>query len=307
MPKHAAPDSGRLRAQFKKYENQPQPKITAVDTRIDIDPARRSFSGSAHYTLQNKTSRAHFRNSHHRPTQSVSQRPIRPALSPGQLKPRDIYSIYALDQPLAPGELRDDLQRRVSVPWFPRRQREGRSSPTTALSSTPVTSLPLATIRVSSSMIRAAAGKSISARWRNCAARRSSAIALQPFHAKTPTGSPITPLSALLADQIAIAPGYLQREWQENGRNFFEYSMGSTDIADFFAFSRRATMSNATDTTAPILRCTTPLATNSTLTTCWPHPRPVSTITSANYSPYQFAQFRIMEFPRYREFRTVFP
>lgn len=39
---------------FKKYENFPQPKVTAVDTKIDIDPERRSFSGSGHYTLQNK-------------------------------------------------------------------------------------------------------------------------------------------------------------------------------------------------------------------------------------------------------------
>ena len=37
-------------------------------------------------------------------------------------------------------------------------------------------------------------------------------------------------------DQIAIAPGYLQRDWQQNGRHYFEYSMGSTHIADFFAF-----------------------------------------------------------------------
>ena len=28
-------------------------------------------------------------------------------------------------------------------------------------------------------------------------------------------------------DQIAIAPGYLKREWQQNGRNYFEYDMGS--------------------------------------------------------------------------------
>ncbi len=28
------------------------------------------------------------------------------------------------------------------------------------------------------------------------------------------------------ADQIAIAPGYLQREWQEGDRNFFEVQHG---------------------------------------------------------------------------------
>ncbi len=37
-------------------------------------------------------------------------------------------------------------------------------------------------------------------------------------------------------DQIAIAPGYLQRAWQQNGRRFYEYSMGITHILDFFAY-----------------------------------------------------------------------
>src|SRR5258706_6093860 len=36
-------------------------------------------------------------------------------------------------------------------------------------------------------------------------------------------------------DQIAIAPGYLKREWTENGRRYFRYEMDSP-IFDFFAF-----------------------------------------------------------------------
>jgi ABC-2 type transport system permease protein len=34
----------------------------------------------------------------------------------------------------------------------------------------------------------------------------------------------------------ADAASYLQRQWHEGDRNFFEYSMGSTSIADFFAY-----------------------------------------------------------------------
>ena len=37
-------------------------------------------------------------------------------------------------------------------------------------------------------------------------------------------------------DQIAIAPGYLQREWEKDGRHYYEYSMGSTHIQDFYAY-----------------------------------------------------------------------
>jgi ABC-2 type transport system permease protein len=36
--------------------------------------------------------------------------------------------------------------------------------------------------------------------------------------------------------QIALAPGYLQRDWHQNGRHYFAYSMGDTKILDFFAY-----------------------------------------------------------------------
>ena len=35
---------------------------------------------------------------------------------------------------------------------------------------------------------------------------------------------------------MAIAPGYLVRSWQKDGRRYYEYSMGSTHILDFFAY-----------------------------------------------------------------------
>lgn len=38
-------------------------------------------------------------------------------------------------------------------------------------------------------------------------------------------------------DQIAIAPGYLQKEWVEDGRRYFHYSMGDQKILNFFAYN----------------------------------------------------------------------
>ena len=38
------------------------------------------------------------------------------------------------------------------------------------------------------------------------------------------------------ADQIAIAPGYLKKEWTENGRRYFEYDMGEQRINNFYSF-----------------------------------------------------------------------
>ena len=39
--------------------------------------------------------------------------------------------------------------------------------------------------------------------------------------------------------QIAISPGDLKREWQQDGRRYFEYSMGGTKIQDFFSYHLR--------------------------------------------------------------------
>src|SRR5208282_5825046 len=89
---------------FKQYENLLQPKVTAVDTTINIYPERRSFEGSVHMTLQNKTGQ---------PIPQVHVSDIRQSVSNLQFdRPfhlvssaaRGIYSIYALEQPLAPGE-----------------------------------------------------------------------------------------------------------------------------------------------------------------------------------------------------------
>ena len=46
MPKRGGMQA-KYELDFKKYEKLPQPKITAVDAQVDIDPAHRSFSGCA--------------------------------------------------------------------------------------------------------------------------------------------------------------------------------------------------------------------------------------------------------------------
>jgi ABC-2 type transport system permease protein len=112
-------------------------------------------------------------------------------------------------------------------------------------------------------------------------------------------------------DQIAVAPGYLQRDWQQNGRRYFEYSMGSTHILDFFAYiSGRYEVKKETyhgaagDVALEVYYHPT-------------HTYDVDDMLESSragleyyeriYSPYQFKQYRIFEFPRYRTFAQSFP
>ena len=92
---------------FKKYENMPLPKVTAVETNINIYPERRSFDGTGTYTMQNKTSQAiseiHITDENQSVTNVKFDRPFHLVST----TPRDLYSIYALDQPLGAGRCAD--------------------------------------------------------------------------------------------------------------------------------------------------------------------------------------------------------
>jgi aminopeptidase N len=108
-------------------------------------------------------------------------------------------------------------------------------------------------------------------------------------------------------DQIALAPGYLQRDWHQNGRHYYAYDMGQVKILDFFAYvSGRYAVQSVDHNGVKIEVYTTPR-----------HAFNVDDIIAAasagidyydaNYSPYQFTQFRVIEFPRYRQFAQSFP
>ena len=107
-------------------------------------------------------------------------------------------------------------------------------------------------------------------------------------------------------DQFAIAPGYLQREWTENGRRYFHYRMDSP-ILNFFAFqSARYVVRND--------------RWNDVAIGVYYHPghdynvdRMIAATKAgldyftAAFGPYQHKQFRIIEFPRYQTFAQSFP
>ena len=108
------------------------------------------------------------------------------------------------------------------------------------------------------------------------------------------------------ADQIAIAPGYLQKEWAEGDRRYFHYKMDSP-ILHFYAYLSAAyevKRDRHGDVAIEIYH----------------HPghdynldRMIDSIKKsldyleAEFSPYQHRQMRILEFPRYQRFAQSFP
>jgi ABC-2 type transport system permease protein len=303
--------------QFRKYEFLPQPKIIAVDAKIDMYPESRSFSGTGHYLIQNKTdgpiSQVHITDTQQSVSNVAFDRPFHKVSSSA----RDLYTIYALDQPLQPGEkanmtfnvgytsrgFRDGNERPelayngtfFDVSYFPflgydngnqltdpRRRREEKLSP--------VEDLP-------------ARGDALGSRT-NLFTKDSDWISYNTTISTADKDSEGQP-------QIAIAPGYLQKDWHANGRHYFEYSMGDVKMLDFFAYvsARYAVKKDVyPGVNGPI---------NIEIYYDPHHPYDIDDMVAsakaglqyyeANYSPFQFKQFRVMEYPRYRSFAQSFP
>ena len=222
--------------------------------------------------------------------------------------PRDLYSIYAFDQPLAPGET---VTLTSKVGHRSRGFRDGNELAELAHNGTFFDAEYLPQIGYS----------------RNVEIddpRRRREEHLPAYEELAPRGDPehsrlnlftgaqadwITyhTVVSTSGDQIALSPGYLQRRWSANGRNFFEYSMGSTHILDFASWiSGRYTVKSV-----PYKGVNVEVYYDAA------HPYDVDKMVDsaekgldydqANYSPFQFAQYRIIEFPRYRQFAQSFP
>lgn len=107
-------------------------------------------------------------------------------------------------------------------------------------------------------------------------------------------------------DQTAIAPGYLQREWNENGRRYFEYKMDSPITGVFAIQSARYSIRHDHWNEVAI-----------DVYYHQAHPYNVEKMVQGvkdalnyytqSFGPYQHKQLRIVEFPRYETFAISLP
>jgi ABC-type transport system involved in multi-copper enzyme maturation permease subunit len=293
--------------QFKKYEGHPQPKVIAVTTEIDLFPERRSFDGQGHFTLQNKTAgpiqEIHLTESRESVSDVRFDRPFRRTFQ----APRDLFAIYRLDTPLQPGDL---LHMDFRVHHTARGFKDGNERPEMALNGMFFDQSYFPSLGYSSQVELSDP-------------RRRTEAHLPPLEDMPPRGDERGGRTNLFAgdadwityhavvstspDQIAVAPGYLKREWRQNGRRYFEYDMGATRIQNFHAYiSGRYQVKKVQHGDVSIEVYHDPA-----------HPYDVDDMVDAaragldycqkNYSPFQFTQYRILEFPRYRAFAQSFP
>ncbi len=107
-------------------------------------------------------------------------------------------------------------------------------------------------------------------------------------------------------DQIAIAPGYLVREYQENGRRVFDYAMDKP-MLNFYAFLSARYAVKRDEHNGVKLEIYYHPGHEYNLDRMMASMKTSLDYFSAHFSPYQFRQVRILEFPRYAGFAQAFP
>ena len=305
-------DEGRHRAaeyekRYKKYERLPQPKVTAVDVSVNIYPERRSFTGTGYYTLVNHTGKPveeiHMTDGRESIDEVKFDRDFRQTLSDKD----HFYAIYKLGKPLEPG---DTLKMNFRVSHTPRGFKDGNERPEFAYNGTFFD-------RDYFPFIGYNQGNELDDPVR----RREEK--LPPLEEMAPPGDPYysnvnlftsdsewVTFHAIVStspDQIAIAPGNLKREWAENGRRFFEYDMGDKKINNFFSFlSGRFSIKRDHWKNVKLDIYYHP-GHEFNLDKMMDASKSGLDYFEKNFGPFQFDEFRVLEFPRYRGFAQSFP
>ena len=291
---------------YRQYKDLPQPRIASIKTEVDIFPEERRVDLRGRYRLENRTDQPI-------PELHVALNPTievrRLEFGPHTVVRADEvqgYTIYRLAEPLAPGAAMDfefDLSSRPE--GFPL---DGGST---------------AVVRNGTFFNNYAAlpqfGYSERRQLQDRNERRKQGLPALPrmnpiddlaAHRNnylTTTGDWVDfeTVVSTSGDQIALAPGYLQREWEQDGRRYYHYKSEARLLPLFSWLSADWQVARDRWNGVAIEVYHHP-------THAWNVPRMIDSAKksldyfSRNFSPYQFRQFRILEFPGYQQFAQAF-
>jgi len=292
---------------FRKYEALPMPKITDIDTDVDLFPVQRKVIARSLHVLENKTSEAIY--SIHL-TFPIEADLVTIDLE-GAGKPlidRELaYYQFPLDSPMQPGECRDlRFETQIQQMGFP--------------NSRPDTRLVRNGTFISNHQVTPYVGFTPGHMLKDAKARKKHGLDPLPrvpaledkeshhrgFLRHDSDFINFKTTVSTVVGQTAIAPGYLVDQRKEEGRHYFTYEMDAP-IANFYSFvsaDYEVALSRWNDVTIEVYYHDT-------------HRFNVERILesvqdsleyySQAFGPYQYRQLRILEFPAYRKFAQAFP
>jgi ABC-type transport system involved in multi-copper enzyme maturation permease subunit len=310
-------DEGRAQYEkkYRQYKDLPQPKITDINTQIDLDPANRSVNLRGTMMLENKTSSTIDRI-------AITVLPV--DLAPVPPPHREIHNltfaggqtsvlednglgfyVYRLNLPLPPhGSVRFDYSVSYkNVGFVNNAPNLDITYNGTFLNDRYAPFIGYAAdIELTDDSTRHKHGLNKAKRMpklEDVAARNENGISSEADWINLESTVSTSP------DQIAVMPGYLQKEWIENGRRYFHYKMDAPILNLYSLNSARYTVRR--DYWHDVnLEIYYHAGHEFNLDRMMDSLKASLDYCSQNFSPYQFHQLRIIEFPRYGTFAESF-
>ncbi|NKB33209.1 MAG: hypothetical protein GKR91_08930 [Pseudomonadales bacterium] len=290
---------------YKQYENQLFPDIIDMYAEVDIYPVAKETHVEGRYTLQNNfadpIAELHFSRAPNIALGSLDVPNSELTHSDTELG----YYIYTLNTPMRPGESFDvEFEVDWLTPGFVNNSPNTRLlSSGTFFNNTEI--FPLPGYNKGSELL----DNNRRRRYDLPAAERAASI---DDESKYDQGfgtirmrSNYEAIVSTSVDQIAVTPGYLEREWEEDGRRYFHYKMDEPiwPFVSFLSADYEMKADNWNDVDIEVY---------------YKHEYNVDRMIDAskksldyfteNFSPYQYQQYRIFEFPRQRgTFAQSFP
>lgn len=297
---------------YKKYAAVLQPRITAVKLAVAIFPEERAFSFKGHYWIKNKHNQAidsvHLAVSDEAKVRFLEfSKPAELVLSDKEHR----HYIYKLAQPMQPG---DSMRLSMNLLYETKGFRNSGFNTGIVYNGTFLSSSYLPGIGYQPGLelgedgLRKAYGlepKERMADVRDSLARRNTFISKDAdwisFEATVSTSK----------DQLAIAPGYLQKEWTEGGRRYFHYKMDAP-ILNFYSFLSadyqvKKDVWMGKEEKPVSIEIYYHKGHEYNLGRMIKGVKKSLDYYTENFSPYQHRQVRILEFPGYQAFAQSFP
>jgi ABC-2 type transport system permease protein len=292
---------------YKKYEKVPLPKITNVSVVVDIYPERRAFEGHGTYTLVNHTdqpiSEIHMTEAQESVQEVKFDRPFKTKLS----DKAHFYEVYTLDQPLQPGET---MKMDFKAGFAPKGFKDGGEKAELAYNGTFFDRDYFPTLGYNRSL---EIDEPVRRKEKKLPDQEELPQRGDPYYSNVNLFAPdsdwvtFNAVVSTSSDQIAIAPGYLQKEWKDKGRRYFSYDMGDTRVANFYSFiSGRFAVKKDKWNNVNLEVYYTPEH-DYNLDKMMESAKAGLDYYGKNFGSFQFTQYRVLEFPRYRGFAQSFP
>jgi ABC-2 type transport system permease protein len=292
---------------YKRFEGIAQPRIVSTRLDVDIFPETGGLHVRGHYGLRNRTAQpidsVHVRIQRGARLRSLSfGRPAALALNDGERS----YRIYRLATPLQPGDsMPMDFELAYEPHGFPNQVTSTEVVGNGTFFSNDV--LPQIGYDAGRELEQTSTRKRYGLKPRlRMAPPEDQKARLNNYVSQDADWIDLETTVSTSADQTAVAPGRLLREWTAGGRRYFHYRMDSPvlNIYGFLSARYAVKRDRWRDVSIEVLY----------------HPehaynvdRMIAAVKrsldyyTANFGPYQHKQVRIVEFPRYASYAQSLP